>query len=316
MIRARSDTLMSVSSFEVRALLFAASLLVGLCACSEHIQVARDLPEALAGSGGTLGVGGAASGGLAGSVALGGSATACQQTACQGQIYQCGDCSDNDGDGLIDAADPDCTGPCDNTEDSYFGGIPGQNNAPCRQDCYFDQDTGSGNDGCYWSQECDPLSLAPSYPPSGDSHCAYDPSANIPGSGSSCSGLQVSQAPQCLSYCLPLTPNGCDCFGCCELPADSGHYVWLGSAQQNTGTCDRAHVNDPSACHPCTPVDSCFNACDPCEVCVGRTSPSASCSTPGVGRCPDNSIPCGQPGDAACPGDDYCVTGCCQPAPR
>jgi len=266
------------------------------------------------GSGGTVATGGNAA--TSGAVSGGGTTQVCAPTACQGQIYQCGDCIDNDGDGLIDAQDPDCTGPCDNTEDSYFGGIPGQNNAPCRQDCYFDSDTGSGNDHCYWSQDCDPLSIAPDYPPSGDSHCSYNPNATIPGSGSTCAGLAGTQQAQCLSYCLPLTPNGCDCFGCCELPADSGQYVWLGSAEQNTGTCDRAHLNDPKACHPCTPVKSCFNACDSCEVCVGRTTPSASCTTPGSGRCTGDATPCGQPGDPQCPADYYCITGCCEAAPR
>jgi hypothetical protein len=256
-----------------------------------------------------------------GTVALDGgsggqAAHVCQVTACQGHQYQCGDCIDNDGDGLVDSDDPDCTGPCDNTEDSYFGGIPGQNNAPCREDCYFDQDTGSGNDHCYWDQECDPLSVAPAYPPSGDAHCAFTPGATVPGSGSTCEELGTTQANACLSYCLPITPNGCDCFGCCELPAGSNKFVWIGSAQKNVGTCDAAHVGDPSACQPCTPVRSCFNACDPCEVCVGRTAPDASCATPGSGRCLGTAMACGQPGEADCPSDYYCVTGCCEAAPR
>jgi len=37
----------------------------------------------------------------------------------------CGNCIDDDGDGKIDARDPECTGVCDNTEDSFFLGIPG-----------------------------------------------------------------------------------------------------------------------------------------------------------------------------------------------
>jgi len=290
--------------------------------CSEHVEVGKDLAASSAGVAGdsVAGVGGQSlnTGGTAAfdGGSGGGVAHACQVTACQGQPYQCGDCIDNDGDGLIDSDDPDCTGPCDNTEDSYFGGIPGQNNAPCREDCYFDQDTGSGNDHCYWDQECDPLSVAPAYPPSGDSHCSYTPGATVPGSGSTCEELSTTQANACLSYCLPITPNGCDCFGCCELPADSGKFVWIGSAQKNVGTCDAAHVGDPSACQPCTPVRSCFNACDPCEVCVGRTAPTASCATPGSGRCLGTDMACGQPGEPDCPTDYYCVTGCCEAAPR
>jgi len=295
--------------------------------CSEHVEVGRDLPVANVGAG-TGGVPASAgnagfaieTGGAAGlgGASAGGSATThvCQKTACQGKMYQCGDCIDNDGDGLIDSDDPDCTGPCDNTEDSYFGGIPGQNNAPCREDCYFDQDTGSGNDQCYWSQDCDPLSLAPAYPPSGDARCSYNPSAMVPGSGSTCAGLTAAQSPTCLNYCLPITPNGCDCFGCCELPADSGAFVWIGSSAKNVGTCDAAHVNDPAACRPCTPVKSCLNSCDPCEVCVGRTAPLATCATPGASRCPTTQAACGQPGEPDCAVDNYCITGCCAPAPR
>jgi hypothetical protein len=291
--------------------------------CSDHIELGRDFPIAAAGS--IASAGSAASGGSGGNAGGGGAfgggsgeaAThVCQKTTCQGQIYQCGDCFDNDGDHLVDSDDPDCTGPCDNTESSYYGGIPGQNNAPCREDCYFDANTGSGDDQCYWSQDCDLLSVAPGYPPSGDARCSYAPGATVPGSGSTCEGLAASQSNACLSFCLPITPNGCDCFGCCELPADSNKFVWIGSAQQNNGTCDAAHVDDPAACHPCTPVKSCFNSCDPCEVCVGRTVPSASCITPGSGRCLGAAAACGQPGEPDCPADQYCVTGCCEAAPR
>jgi hypothetical protein len=38
-------------------------------------------------------------------------------------MTQCSDDSDGDGDGLIDSADPECTGPADNDESSYATGI-------------------------------------------------------------------------------------------------------------------------------------------------------------------------------------------------
>jgi len=290
-----------------------------LCAfsCTEPIEVGRDVASGgSAGTSGAINVAGTPAGGTSGTAGTGGSTHTCQRSACQGKVYLCGDCDDNDGDGLIDSDDPDCTGPCDNTEDSYYGGIPGQNNAPCREDCYFDSDTGAGNDDCYWSHECDALSIAPDYPPSGDSHCAYQADATVPGSSANCAELTATQTSTCLDICLPITPNGCDCFGCCELPADSGKYVWIGSATQNAGTCDAAHVDDPTACRPCTPVPSCFNECDPCEVCVGRSAPSADCTSNGSPRCPTSSPPCGQPGDADCDVGGYCITGCCAAAPR
>jgi len=240
---------------------------------------------------------------------------ACRITGCSGKIYACGDCLDNDGDGLIDAFDPECLGPCDNTEDSYFGGIPGQNNAVCKQDCYFDQDTGSGNDDCHWSQKCDVLSVAPNYPPSGDAQCSFDSATTIPGTAATCAELATQQSAACGQACLPLTPNGCDCFGCCELPARSGHYVWIGSTASGVGSCDPAHLDDATLCKPCTPVKSCFNECTSCEICAGQTAVSSSCVTGTELQCPTGARACGLRGLDPCPNLEYCVSGCCVPAP-
>src|SRR5690606_14679685 len=46
----------------------------------------------------------------------------CQPRPCGGRVRACGDCSDDDGDGAIDAADPDCLGPCDDSEGELFNG--------------------------------------------------------------------------------------------------------------------------------------------------------------------------------------------------
>ena len=252
----------------------------------------------------------ASSGGAAGAGAQ------CEISQCLDKIYACGDCIDNDGDGLVDSEDDQCLGPCDNTEDSYFGGISGQNNSPCRHDCYFDKDTGAGNDDCYWSHRCDPLSVAPEYPPSGDDQCELDPSERVPGSQASCAELQAKQSDKCVASCGPLTPNGCDCFGCCELPARSGRYVWLGSTDGNVGSCDSSSVDDPTRCKPCTPVGACLNDCGLCEICVGETTaPCAPDDAGGGGRCAAGFQPCGQPGDDPCTTGWYCVTGCCAALP-
>jgi hypothetical protein len=288
----------------------AIGVLAGLLGCSENVTIGSDdATGGLTGTGGIAEPGGA--GGVSGAGGVVQSAGGiCQTRDCLGKVYACGNCMDDDGDGLVDAADPDCLGPCDNTEDSYFGGIPGQNNAPCRQDCYFDQDSGSGNDGCDWTQACDPLSIAPAFPPSGNAQCTYDPGTTL--QGQSCADLSGAEPQSCLDFCLPLTPNGCDCFGCCELPARSGHFVWLGSSVGNAGSCTADSVNDPSACKPCTPVPSCFNACEPCEICVGTSAPDPSCT--GGAACSVGIGPCA-PG-AICPSDSYCVTGCCIAVPR
>ena len=315
----RSDEIDRVHSPVRRAFGLVLGVGLALASCTDTIRLAQDFADSgggtLAGTGGTSttsGTGGASASSGTGAAGEG----PCQMSYCQGKLYHCGNCMDDDGDGLIDSADPECTGPCDDTEDSYFGGIPGQNNSPCHEDCYFDQDTGAGNDHCYWNQACDMRSKMPDYPPSGDARCVYDENARTAGTTATCADLRATQDPSCLSYCLPLAPNGCDCFGCCELPADSGSYVWIGSADRTGGTCTPDKVSDPTACHPCTPVQSCFNACDPCEICVGRTAPAPSCSGSGTSQCQGGATPCGQPGQAGCGSNEYCVTGCCEAAPK
>ena len=125
------------------------------------------------------------------------------------------------------------------------------------------------------------------------------------------------QSNQCLSYCGPLTPNGCDCFGCCELPAGGGKYVWLGSEINKAGSCDIAGVGDPTKCQPCLPVKACLNTCDHCELCIGKDTLPPDC-TPDGGvdgggepQCPPGIQACGLPGQLPCPVNYYCITGCC-----
>lgn len=282
-------------------------------------------------SSGGAGTGGASGPGTGGG---GGIAPPTEIAECQGHIYACGDLLDNDGDGLIDSQDPDCLGPCDNTEDSFYGGIPGQAGPACKVDCYFDQDSGSGNDDCYWSHECDPNEVAPGYypEPANGSMCEYDPSdPTIPPTGKTCSQLDAGQSQACHDYCGPLTPNGCDCFGCCELPAGSGAYVWLGSEGADGSTvCTMDKITDPTICHPCQPVADCLNDCAPCELCIGKPAPGPDCNpgsttsstTTGAGgggggtQCPAGVQECGLPGQAACPGGYFCNTGCCYQVPQ
>lgn len=248
----------------------------------------------------------------------------CVVTACANHVYECGDCVDNDGDGLSDMDDPDCLGPCHNSETMFFLKIPGANNAPCKQDCYFDQDSGAGNDDCYWSQQCDWLEVPPLYDPAG-AECSYDPSVSTPGTTGSCNELSLVQSKGCLDTCGPLTPNGCDCFGCCEIPGGSGQYVWLGSKSEGSPSCDLAHADDPTRCRPCTPVPACLNTCEECELCIGKTELPASClceadgakpETCGVQECPEGAAPCGLDCQAPCAVGYFCLTGCCQPAPQ
>jgi hypothetical protein len=235
----------------------------------------------------------------------------CHVATCQGHVYQCGDCLDNDGDCKIDSDDPDCLGPCDNTEDSLYPNIPGQNNAPCKEDCYFDQDTGAGNDDCYWDHSCDPNEVSPFYYPEG-SKCQYDPNAQISGTSLTCTTAFQMQSAQCLSYCGPLTPHGCDCFGCCVIPG-APTPVWLGSLDASgNGSCTLGNVGDPTKCHPCEQVQACLNPCGHCDICIGKPTLPPDCT---VQPCPGNHPACGQPGQPICAAGSSCISGCCEANP-
>jgi hypothetical protein len=301
-----------------------------------------------AGSGGTSSGGTSSGGTSSGGTSSGGSAGVggCRVTQCQSHVYACGDCVDNDGDGKADMNDPDCLGPCHNAENTYYGSVPGQAGPACTVDCYFDQDSGSGNDDCHWNHQCDPLSTpANNYTPESNPACAYDPGAKTPGamdatcrSGEAGPGLYERQSKACLDFCAPLTPNGCDCFGCCELPAESGKFVWLGSEISGEGSCTKATVNDTTKCRPCTPVVGCLNDCKECELCLGKDTLPSSCTpkppdggtagaagaagtggTGGTGTCaqvcPSGVQQCGN-GCGGCGAGFFCLTGCCIPVPE
>jgi hypothetical protein len=227
----------------------------------------------------------------------------CEPATCQGKVYLCGDCKDNDGDCLADDKDPECFGACDNNESGWKGEIPGQNQNPCnKMDCYFDQDSGSGNDDCNWSHGCDPLEPT--------LNCSYNANTNVPGTQASCSDLQASQTQACTNFCEPLTPNGCDCFGCCDVYKGGTKYtVYLGSEDAGgNGTCNLAVADQPDKCHSCTQVAGCLNTCENCELCLGKDTLPPECG--GSQTCLYGA-PCGQPGQAECSGQTFCLTGCC-----
>jgi hypothetical protein len=209
-----------------------------------------------------------------------------------GRTYQCGDCRDNDEDGVADARDPDCLGPCDNTEDTLDAGFA--NSGKCGLDCYFDRDGGQGNDGCLWDRRCD--SLAGS-----DLECSDAPL--------NC-GAVSKQSDQCRTRCQPLVPNGCDCFGCCTF---DGRSVYVGTLKDGKPVCTREALNDPALCAPCRPVADCQNPCTGCEVCVGEVAPPANCGGTSI-RCSTGVKACRDHSD--CGSLAYCLTGCCVDTPR
>lgn len=256
----------------------------------------------------------------------GGEEWTCVVTTCAGKLLECGNCEDDDDDGLIDSHDRECLGPCDNTEGpALTAGIGGESGGPCKADCYFDFGNGSGNDDCHWDHRCDPLSVAPDFHPEGPD-CEYDQSML---GDKDC---PADQSDECFDFCRPLTPNGCDCFGCCTFPELDGEYVWIGSMDDDkNGTCTFDDILDPSACEPCTPVDDCANDCQRCELCIGKDTVPDDCfeepdpgddmgmggtdggDTPtNPGQCPDGEQACGLAGQPNCPSNYYCVSGCCQ----
>jgi hypothetical protein len=274
--------------------------------------------------GGMTGTGGLGTGGVTGTggaAGFGGTAGGCFPVLCpDGNSYGCGDCIDNDGDGLVDDKDPECLGPCDNTEGPVLlTGTPGETGNQCGADCYFDRGNGSGSGECKWDRRCDPEE-----PKNG---CTYD--ADLIGQQNYCPD---PQPVGCEEGCGQLTPNGCDCFGCCTFPELNGNYVFLGSFQGNTGTCTLEDINDPTLCRPCTPAGNCLNTCERCELCLGKTEIPADClgtggtggggGTGGMGggagmggspgaRCPEGKQACGLPGDEPCAAGAFCLTGCC-----
>jgi len=264
----------------------------------------------------------------------GGGSWICNITKCAGKTLECGDCQDNDGDGLVDWKDPECLGPCDNTEGpALIGGVGGGTASNCKVDCYFDYGNGAGNDNCLWDHKCDPLE------PEKPWGCTYD-SAMV--GGIKC---PVPQSTLCAKRCLPFTPNGCDCFGCCTFPALKGlgpgggdGYVWIGAMDTTTkqGTCTFKEILDQAKCPRCTPVAGCNNPCGTCEICIGKpTLPPECFKKPDAGvagdaaagkdsstttadagvppslQCPGGEQPCSLPGQAPCASGYYCISGCC-----
>jgi hypothetical protein len=213
-----------------------------------------------------------------------------QPVDCGGTVYACGDGMDNDGDGLIDFGDPECTGPCDDDESSFQTGLPGDN-MDCKQDCFFDGNSGQGDDGCNWDLRCDPEN------PGEFINCEYT-------GGSNCDNQPPNQEQDCIDFCEPYVPPGCDCFGCCEVHLDDGSSVWIFLNSHPDCALDNL-----AACTECSPqIEDCGNTCEPemCELCFGEDELPPGCDDV---SCPEDSMPCTVNED--CPGGYFCLLECC-----
>jgi hypothetical protein len=209
---------------------------------------------------------------------------------------QCSNGCDDDLDGKIDGADPECTGAIDNDEGSFATGIPGDNVDPVKQDCFFDGNSGSGNDGCD-IHICCILT---------DPNCAtiYN---NPPFNPASCASA-TTQA--CITNCAPLTPPGCDCFGCCT-ECDATGCVDIEVNPANAPACDQTTIHDPTKCPTCTKNTQCGSPCGgtTCTLCPGQDPSTLPSTCTGGATCPNGGAVCTASTDCGTSG--YCSNGCC-----
>jgi hypothetical protein len=222
---------------------------------------------------------------------------------CGNSLCACNNGLDDDGDGTTDGFDVECTGGLDDDEGTFATGIPGDNRDPKWQDCFFDGNSGHGDDGCRYPTGCLTGELAED-----DAAC------------------EVTE--QCRANCLPLAPNGCDCFGCCSIGLPGGGSVDI----KLDASCSLEKIGDTSACAPCSKSTECENSCDRCELCEGKTVADlpADCTPPPAAEPPATDPPATDPpatdppvdedacdGQAACSAEvpcsagQFCSQGCC-----
>ena len=232
---------------------------------------------------------------------------------------ECADCVDNDADGKIDGFDPECSGPADDREDSFATGIPGDNIDATWQDCFFDGNSGAGNDGCNQHVCCLLQLTKQQCVAQGITHAAqyevadcYQPFGQTP-------------VPQkCIDVCAPLTTPGCDCFGCCTVCQESNDPTSCRDIILNPAvspTCDQTNITDAGPdgtdntgdepCKRCVKNTMCGNSdCGgaTCILCPGQ-DPSSLPSSCSGSVCPPDIVACDANG--ACPVNTYCSNGCC-----
>jgi hypothetical protein len=194
---------------------------------------------------------------------------------------------DDDDDELIDGFDPECTGPYDDDEASFATGEIKDGNRRC-SDCFFDGNPGY-DDGCRIPTSC-------------------VLTGNASNAGGNCNSCTPSA--KCVDSCLSLTPNGCDCFGCCEIQDGMQSFAIL-----LADTCSMAVLADETKCPRCvlTPdgAPRCYNPCGRCELCPGKTQSDLPADCGGDYDCEDADL-CGST-NALCPGLAWCIQGCCAP---
>jgi hypothetical protein len=268
--------------------MFVLSALSTWPACTRTTDLAQDNDDADAGSDARALEDGNVSG-TDGSEADGSEADGSEADAavslCKKGVCACSDGIDNDGDQLTDGMDPECLYSLDDDESSFATGTHDATSITkgC-QDCFFDGDSNFA-EGCKRSAVC-----------TRDSD-----------RGQGCGGgNRCAPSDECKSACIPNTPNGCDCFGCCEV---RGFPQLPNLAVRLEQSCafDEKTLADPNKCRRCTLSESCRNACDECELCLGKTTLPAQCASTSV--CSGGRPVCGA--QLPCRDEEYCHLGCC-----
>lgn len=218
---------------------------------------------------------------------------------CGDKPCECADGKDNDRDGLIDGLDPECTSSVDDKEATFATRDPKQPLNDC-EDCFWDDNASSDDDGCGYPSAC--RSEGPAAMPG--------PPPMTPPGMMTCRSCEVM--PRCVDSCRSHTPNGCDCFGCCEVTGADGAAVNVVLSDE----CSVKDVDKMNKCPPCVPNAACFNPCGRCELCFGKKQEDlpADCTDSGVAdvpahACDDGYRACSE--SDACPEGFYCVLGCC-----
>ncbi len=205
------------------------------------------------------------------------------EAICGKRVCACSNGIDDDGDGLIDGADGQCTGAFDDDESSLAVGRNKLGNPLCAG-CFFDDTPSAGNDLCRVAAGC----LTGGSPA---------------GAPAACNTCAPSDA--CIDRCLARTPNGCDCFGCCEIRRTNGDVVTV----MLDANCV-VEGGSVKGCRSCVPNQGCFNPCGTCELCPGKTTADlpAECESGGGATCEGGPV-CSQ--DLPCPRGEWCGFGCC-----
>ena len=272
----------------------AAAFALLLVACGHHAGAMNGDGDAGGGGGGGDGGGG---GGGDGSVID----SPPYSGMCDPNGPQCSNCIDDDGDGLVDGFDPQCTGATDNDERSFATGIPGDNKDAVEQDCFFDGDSGAGNDRCNIHVCC--LLGARTKADCTIGQQKYNPDSCPPPIGT------TPTSAACIAHCGKLAPPGCDCFGCCTICDPVAHTCQdiLINPADGTGC-----ATDPTKCLHCTKIADCGNpTCggQSCILCPGQDPTTLPSSCNGTTTCPNGQMTCTN--DTGCPMGTYCSSGCC-----